>query len=189
VHRVDQDSWTGSLEDVAARAAEAIGGRSRYRRYFLQQYVPSVTADGRAFYIRIDVHKDGDGAWRIVKTGARLGEIGFSVGNPTNGGYSGNIEAALSQRPVRTSQDIYEEARTLVLNLGQILDRHPDIHVKELGVDMVLNESDKLSLIEANMQPQSSGHNLERAGINIEYCLAVARGKLKLKGFASSSGT
>lgn len=186
-HRVDRDSWTGSMQDVTKRAAEAIAGRARYRPYLMQPYVRSVAADGRAFYLRIDVHKDGAGSWRIIKRGARLGEIGFSVGNPTNAGYSGDIDAALSYRERRCGPDIAAEADALALNLARFLDEDPAIHVKELGVDMVLDENDALWLIEANMQPQSSGHNLERANVHIDYCLAAARGSLRMKPFNSST--
>lgn len=179
-HRADQESWTGSLQEVSRRAAQTIEGRTRYRRYILQKYVKSVTPDGRAFYIRFDVHKDGTGDWRVVKSGARIGEIGFSVGNPTNGGYGGDIAVALEQRRCRRSEEIRDEAESLTLELGRTLDRFQDFRIKELGVDMVLDESDAIWLIEANIQPQSSGHNLERARVNVDYCLAIAKGTLKL---------
>lgn len=184
--RRDGETSLGDLDEIVERTAGLIAGRTRYRNYIVQDYVRSLTNDGRALALRVDLHKDGAGEWRTVKAGSRIGEIGFSVSNVTNAGYMGSLEGPLRGR-VRPAGDIAEEAVALAYDLARFLDGRPDCRIKELGVDIGVDETDRVWLIEANIQPQTSLYNLERARLTVAYSLAVAAGTIRQTEVASAA--
>lgn len=177
--RRDQETVLGTLDETVERAAGPIAGRTAYRAYVVQKFVRSLTPDGRAFALRVDLHRDGEGVFQVVKAGSRIGEIGSSVSNVTNAGYMGSLEGALELRGRRNPQDLVDETMSLAFDLATTLDGRPDCRVKELGVDIGLDEDDRLWLFEANIQPQTSLYNLERARLTIAYCLGVASGAIR----------
>lgn len=172
-YRRDLDTVVCGLGEAVEAVVRQIAGRTSYRAYLVQDYVRSVTPDGRAFHIRVDVHKDGRGEWRLVNASGTVGEIGYSVSNQ---GFYGKIERAVKQRRARPPGDICEEAKAAALAVARALDGQPGVVISELGVDLALDDDDRIWLIEANALPLATLHELERARFAVEYSLAVADG-------------
>lgn len=171
-------SVEGTAEDLVAGLVGEIGGRLGYRQFVAQKYVRSVAPDGRALQFRIDLHKDGAGAWRIIQTSAHFGRPGLLVSNIARGGAIGHLRGAAGMRVARPADDIHDEAIELAHSAARALDAHPKASVHEVGVDIAIDEDDRLWLLEVNLYPETTLHEMERAELAVDFGLAVAEGRL-----------
>jgi glutathione synthase/RimK-type ligase-like ATP-grasp enzyme len=166
--RYRAEAYEGPMADVVGRVAESIAGRMAYRRYIVQRLIDSTLADGRATAIRVDVHKTPQGGWLVTKHYARLSDPGHVVANLTQSGYQAETSKFLS-RNYRRPQEMFDESLALALATAEHMDRHPDAAIFELGVDILVDGNEKLWLVEANVRPQASSGNQERAIHHIAY--------------------
>ncbi|CAH2602089.1 conserved protein of unknown function [Rhodovastum atsumiense] len=173
--------WTLHKDNEALRLPAAvdlirrrIAGRIARRPFLVQRYVTSRAADGRAADLRAHVQRGANGAWGLTRLYVRLGEAGFLVSNISRGGYQGQAEPFLRQRRVRPAAALLAEAETLALGVAEAIERHQGAPLSELGVDLAIDEADALWLIEANVHPQSSLHEHDRAVRTIAYARHLA---------------
>jgi len=158
----------------AARALEALAQRTADRSWILQKYVASRTPDGRAFDVRVHVHKGGDGGWAVVRAYIRLAEAGLLVSNTSRGGYQGEILPFLARLGERGA-GLVERLPRLGIETGEAVDAVFGGGNEELGVDILIDRHLHPWIVEVNAGPQSRFHEFERARFAIAYALHLVR--------------
>lgn len=169
----DRDVRTGSLDELLAFLAGRIAGRQAYRRFLVQRYISSRTPDGRAADIRIHLQRRIDGTWGTTRSYVRMAEYGMRVSNIARGGYQGSLAGFFEGRR-RTVADVGREIDDLGLAIARVIDEHHGAPMSELGIDLAVDQDDRLWVIEANAFPQTSLHEQQRAVHTIGYARFVA---------------
>ncbi|HYH17763.1 MAG TPA: YheC/YheD family protein [Azospirillum sp.] len=161
---------TVSLDDLV----RMVEPRTADQTWVLQRFVVSRARDGRSFDIRVHVHKDGAGAWDVVRAYVRLGEAGLLVANTSRGGYQGDVEhffAGLKEEGAALVRRLHAVA----LSAAATLDRRHQGALDELGVDLLVDGAKGIWIVEVNTHPQSRYHEFERARFAVAYALHRAR--------------
>lgn len=159
----------GTLDHIAEKASKLISKRMEYRDYVIQPFIKSCVKDGRGFDIRAHIQKDGQGQFICTRLYARLAEVGSLLPNTSKGGYQTELSNFLDAHSKEKAQLLKSQLIDLALLVGQVHDQHSEQPVSELGVDFILDEQDKIYLVETNALPQSKYHELERAENVIGY--------------------
>lgn len=174
--------FRGTLDAVVDRVVAAIAGRLQYRTYVVQRFIRSAAKDGRVVDFRVHVQRRADGEFHLTRAFVRLGEAGMLLANTSQGGYQGALDTFLAQRTARPAAEIHDEVIEAALTLSRLYDVTAETPLAELGVDLLIDEADRLWLAEINGLPQSSRHEHERAIHTIGYAMTVARRGAALAG-------
>ncbi|WP_162488248.1 YheC/YheD family protein [Azospirillum lipoferum] len=167
----------GTLSEIVDHVRARIAGRLRYRRYLVQRFIHSVAVDGRSADIRVHVQRRADGEWGVTRAYVRLAEAGRFLTNISQGGYQGPIDGFLSvRRNAAEAAELGNRIVALAMEIAKLVDATKPLPLSELGIDLALDERDRLWAIEVNAFPQSSLHEHARAEHMIGYAMAVARG-------------
>lgn len=158
----------------AEQVLEALAQRVAGRSWILQRYVTSRTRDGRAFDVRVHVHKDGDGRWAVVRAYVRLSETGLLVSNTSRGGYQGELRSFLI-RLGEGGAELVERLPRLGIETGEAVDAVFGGANEELGVDILVDRHFHPWIVEVNAGPQSRFHEFERARFAVAYALHLVR--------------
>ncbi len=163
----------GDRDSVIAAVRKSIAGRMRYRPFILQRYIASTHA-GQAVSLRVDIHKKPDGSWGVHRFAARISVgKGFSASLSSGGGQM-LIDKFLPRRTARPADEIYDEAVDVVCQAAELIDGDPAYSIFELGVDLALDEDDRLWIVEANLLPGARWGEQDRAMHTIAYALSLA---------------
>ncbi len=168
----DSSDNARTLDDIAATTFSKIKGRLAYRRFVIQKYICSVAGDGRPADIRVHVQRDADHAWGVTKAYVRLSEVGSMVTNISRGGYQGPLDQFLKTRTSRQAAEIEAEMLAAAMEIAELQSQAAPRPLSELGIDFLLDEDDRIWLIETNALPQSALHEQERAIKMIGYALS-----------------
>ncbi len=167
----------GTLEEVVGHVRARIAGRLRYRRYLVQRFIRSAAVDGRSADLRVHVQRRADGEWGVTRAYVRLAEAGRFLTNISQGGYQGPVDGFLAvRRNAVEAEELGNRIVALAMEIAKLVDATKPLPLSELGIDLALDEEDRLWAIEANAFPQSSLHEHARAEHMIGYAMAVARG-------------
>lgn len=175
VARYDTKSFRGTLEQVSQFVAQRISGRLRYRDYLAQQFIRSVASDGRPCDIRVHMQRQATGTWGVTRAYVRLAEVGMPLANSSKGGYQGPLDGFLQQRKKRPADEIKAELLQASLLIAEVEDAHQTHALSELGLDFLIDDDDRIWLIETNTFPQSSLHEHARAQHFIGYTKWLAQ--------------
>ncbi|WP_027184988.1 YheC/YheD family protein [Desulfovibrio inopinatus] len=162
-----------TLTEVADEITIRIEGRLAYRDFLIQKYIQSTAPDGRAADIRVHVQRDANQAWGITRAYVRLAEVGSLATNVSLGGYQGPLMKYLELRKNRSASEIEAEIQQAALEIAEIQSAASPRPLSELGIDFLLDDEDKIWLVETNALPQSSLHEHERAIHTISYALSL----------------
>lgn len=163
------DERTLSLEDAVDLAAGRVGQGT----WTVQRFVSSRARGGRVFDVRVHTHKDGSGAWAIVRSYVRLSEMGLLVANTNRGGYQGDINHFF-HNVASVGEPITARIERLGLAASASLERELGHALDELGIDILVDAGQRLWLVELNSRPGSRYHHFERASYAIAYAMHLA---------------
>lgn len=167
--RSHADESVMSVEALAARLLPQMTDGP----WLMQRLILSRARGGRYFDVRVHVHKDGAGAWSMVRPYVRLSEAGLMVSNTSRGGYQGDVNhffASLKQDgPV-----LVERLCRLGLDVATAVDRHYGGGIDELGIDLLVDGARHPWVVEVNTHPQSRYHEFARARFAIAYARHLA---------------
>ncbi len=166
---------TGNIDETARYLHQRIIGRLQYREYIGQSYIHSSTPDGRPFDIRIHVQRRESDRWSVTRGYVRLAEIGSPLPNTSKGGYQGSLDSFLKKRNPLEAVKIKAALYEVALEIAKIQDLSNKLPLSELGIDFVLDQEDKIWLIETNALPETMLHEHQRAVHVIEYALSLAK--------------
>ncbi|MGQ9367613.1 YheC/YheD family protein [Azospirillum sp. A39] len=169
--------WRRGVErptTLAAAAADLVA-RLRGEPWILQRFIPSRTRDERSFDVRVHVHKDGAGAWTVVRAYVRLSEAGGLVTNTCCGGYQGDVDRFFAGLK-GDARPLVAGLRALGLATAEALDARYGGALDELGIDLMVDGQRRPWIVEVNTHPQSRHHEFERARYAVAYAAHLARG-------------
>ncbi|WP_027184986.1 YheC/YheD family protein [Desulfovibrio inopinatus] len=170
----DKKNIIFTLTEIVNEIMSRIKGRLAYRDFVIQKYIKSTATDGRAADIRAHVQRGYDQTWGITRVYVRLAEVGSLATNISLGGYQGPLMKYLELRKNRSASEIEAEIQQAALEIAEIQSATSPHPLSELGLDFLLDDEDKIWLVETNTHPQSSLHEHERAIDTVNYALALA---------------
>ncbi|QGG46878.1 YheC/YheD family endospore coat-associated protein [Heliorestis convoluta] len=125
--------------------------------YVVQQGLRLATVKGAPFDIRLLVQKDSKASWQLTKAFGRIAAPGRFTSNLSQGGTAMGIRNTLAASTVgrkRKRSFIIKEMRRWGLKLPQILEEQSGKNFGELGLDLAVDRSGKIWLLEINSKPR-----------------------------------
>jgi hypothetical protein len=134
---------------------QALAGKLRSQKYQLQQGLDLITADGRSVDFRALVQKGAQGVWTITSIVARIANTQHFVSNLARGGSLGTVKETLAKSSLSAQQrvSVYGRLRKVSLEIAQGIESQIPHHFGELGIDLAVDKSGKIWLLEVNSKP------------------------------------
>jgi glutathione synthase/RimK-type ligase-like ATP-grasp enzyme len=175
------DGWTfntrskppldGTFDEVVGALSRAIAGRARYRKFIAQRYIESKER-GLPLAFRVDVSKNPDGAWSLTRAAARINVAGGFASNLHGGGAQMLLDRFLARRSPGRDKQIFSSAVDIACRVAELLEARPDVSLIELGVDLVIDATEHLWIVETNFRPDANWTEHDRAIRIIAYLRA-----------------
>ena len=141
------------------------------RKYIIQPYLDLCTASGLAYDIRALVQKNGEGKWTLTGMAARIGEPGSATSNLHGGGTACDASGFLqAEFGADRAEQLLEKILFLVRRVPPLMEQSFG-HFFELGIDLGVDRSGNVWLLEVNSKPGRS--IFKRLGKRTESVLAV----------------
>ncbi len=123
------------------------------KRYILQQALDLTTHEGDVFDIRVLVQKERSEDWKTTGSAVRLGLNGSITSNLHSGGKAMNLIPFLQKEyPTDTAQSIQSQIEYIVNRLPHFIEAYHG-RLCEIGLDLGVDRSGKVWLLEANSKP------------------------------------
>lgn len=164
--------------------AQFIYQRLQRSHYLVQPYINSRTKDGHAYDLRLHVQKNGEARWVIATMYAKISPSESIVTN----GHRGGICIPINQFLKHEFSDSYDEMKKTLDDFALHLARHlDDIQIKnhshpldELGIDVGIDQNNKIWLYEVNWLPGMPRDYYGKIGVErnqIRYAIFLANQK------------
>ncbi len=122
-------------------------------KYLVQRFITSQTKSGHVFDFRLHVQKNGEGKWVITSIYPRIGRLGTITSNMGSGGYSTYLDTFLKIEFGDAWYDIQRYLEQFALSFSSHFDSLYNESLDELGIDVGIDEAQKLWLFEVNWRP------------------------------------
>ena len=124
------------------------------QKYLVQRFISSQIKSGQVYDFRLHVQKNGEGRWVITSIYPRVGPLGSITSNLGSGGYTAYLNHFLQKE---FNDDWFNVKKTLEhfsLSFSNHFDTLYDgVAFDELGIDVGIDENQKLWLFEVNWRP------------------------------------
>jgi hypothetical protein len=123
------------------------------QEYLVQRFISSKIKSGHVYDFRLHVQKNGEGRWVITCIYPRIGPLGSITSNLGSGGYTAFLDSFLQKE---FNGDWFNIKRTLEhfsLSFSTHFDSLYNVSFDELGIDVGIDENQKLWLYEVNWRP------------------------------------
>ncbi|OEG00063.1 hypothetical protein BHF71_06350 [Vulcanibacillus modesticaldus] len=123
------------------------------RSYLIQQYLDLITLNNEPYDIRVLVQKNQYGKWEITGSAVRIGDAANITSNLHGGGQVQNTESLLiKQFGKQKAKEILKQIKQLAESIPSYIESvHGNLF--ELGLDLGVDLSGKVWIIEANSKP------------------------------------
>lgn len=125
--------------------------------FIMQPYIESKMKSGQVYDFRLHVQKNGEGKWVVTTIYPRVAPQGSIIPNINNGGFTNYLDPFLKQEFKEEAFNIRRMLEHFSLSLAQHLD---DIQMQqfgevidEIGIDVGLDEQQKIWIYEVNWRP------------------------------------
>lgn len=144
-------SYYSTLDALYNKLKRFANGRS----YVLQKGIQLSKTNGKPFDIRVMVQKTDKGRWESTAIFTKIGSKGKVATNYNQGGKVGYLNQTMSGAGfnLNTTKRIEAELKQLGVKVAKNFDHHKD-GFRELGLDVALDSSGKLWILEVNTRPQ-----------------------------------
>ncbi len=129
--------------------------------YLVQQGIRLISQGGNPIDIRVLIQKNRQGKWGITSMVARTGSNRNIVSNIARGGNIGSVKQTLRRLP--GPKPSITQVRSAALQIGNALEKSMAGHYAELGIDLCVDTSGKLWLLEINSKPSKTEDTLHPA--------------------------
>lgn len=120
--------------------------------YLVQPFIRSVTKTGLSFDFRLHVQKDGEGKWVITAIYPRIAHSGV-VANISLGGYTSTLDGFLREQFGEESYNVKYYLEVFAIQFSNHFDSLYEEPLDELGIDVGLDQNQKIWLYEVNWRP------------------------------------
>ncbi|WP_046178383.1 YheC/YheD family protein [Domibacillus tundrae] len=153
------------------RKASADGGREQHHlqkkkllkwfsdhiqpnEYIAQPFLSCRLNTGHVYDLRLHVQKNGMGEWVITSIYPRIGPIGSITSNMGSGGYTGYLDDILKKEFPDSWREMQTEVERFAIDFSTHFESlYHDVLFDELGIDVGIDENQKLWLFEVNWRP------------------------------------
>lgn len=152
----NQSSGVRKLSFASLKELTQTVGRSiKKSRYQIQQGIRLIQSNGNPIDFRVLVQKNSKGKWAITSTVGRIAGSHTFVSNLARGGTLTSVRTALARGGLGTAQrtSVFLKLQKAALNLAVGLDDKIPEHFAELGIDLAVDMSGRVWLLEINSKP------------------------------------
>ncbi|MET4560264.1 UDP-N-acetylmuramoyl-tripeptide--D-alanyl-D-alanine ligase [Lysinibacillus parviboronicapiens] len=125
--------------------------------FIMQPYIKSMTKSGQVYDFRLHVQKNGEGKWVVTTVYPRIAPNGSIIPNINSGGFTNYLDPFLEQEFKNEAYNIRRTLEHFAMSLAHHLD---DIQMEkfgevidEIGIDVGLDEQQKIWMYEVNWRP------------------------------------
>ncbi|PID21073.1 alpha-L-glutamate ligase [Sporosarcina sp. P3] len=168
---VDAEKTTINRKQLVSDLQDVINEQA----YLVQPYISCRTKDGNPYDFRLHVQKDGEGKWMISIIYPRIGTMDRVTSNISRGGSMGVLRSFLER-------EFGDERRNMRQTLEKFADRFTNefestfnVKFDELGIDIGVDENNKLWIFEVNWRPGNDEIVFEVAKNLLPYAVYVAK--------------
>ncbi|MGX5633232.1 YheC/YheD family endospore coat-associated protein [Bacillus thuringiensis] len=131
-----------------------IENKIQKKSYLVQKFISCQMKSGHVYDFRLHVQRNGEGKWVITSIFPRIGPLGSLVSNMASGGFSTYLNIFLK---TEFGDEWYNVQRYLerfsIRFADQFNSLFKNVVFDELGIDVGLDENQKLWLFEVNWRP------------------------------------
>lgn len=141
-----------------AKLYSSLSGKMKTTRYQIQQGLTLIQADRRPVDFRALVQKNRAGKWNVTSIVARTAGSQHFVSNLARGGSLSTVKEAIgrSSLPAGIKGKIALRLRKAALDIAQGVDAQIPAHFGELGIDLALDSTGRIWLLEVNSKPSKN---------------------------------
>lgn len=155
------NSLTGTTSKKYAslkKAFPTIRSKVKGKRYLIQQGLKLITVQKRPVDFRALVQRNLTANWTITSIVGRIAGNQSFVSNIARGGTVCSARSALAQSnlPSHLQNSAYVKLKSAALLIAQSVESGIPYHFAELGIDLAVDQSGKVWLLEVNSKPSKS---------------------------------
>lgn len=137
---------------------KAVSPKMKTTRYQIQQGLPLMELGRRPVDFRALVQKNGTGKWVVTSIVARTAGNNHFVSNLARGGTLSTVREAVSKSslPSGVKQSVQLGLPRAALAIARGVESHIPAHFGELGIDLALDQSGRIWLLEVNSKPSKN---------------------------------
>jgi hypothetical protein len=130
--------------------------RGHLKNYVIQQGIRLIEIDGNPLDFRFHLNKNGYNNWVVAGIGAKRAGRGSVTTHVKNGGQIMTPEKALERVYGARSDIILQNAKQAAIRIAEALEKKYNHRLGELGLDIGIDQKDKIWMFEANSKPGRS---------------------------------
>ena len=136
----------------------AVAPYVKRQKYQIQQGLQLAAVGGRPIDFRALVQKGSTGEWGVTSIVGRIAGPNHFVSNLAKGGTIASMKDAIarSNLPPGTRAKAMAALRKAALAIAEAVDKTIDAHFGELGVDLAVDRSGRVWLLEVNSKPSKN---------------------------------
>ncbi|WP_373231422.1 YheC/YheD family protein [Cohnella sp.] len=166
--RIAPESWQASYATVngtkrqtfssLVKLFSTLAGKMKTVRYLIQQGLTLIEVSGRPVDFRALTQKNASGKWTITSIVSRTAGTHHFVSNLARGGTLSTVKesVAKSNLPVMFRGDASVQLQKAALEIARGVDAYIPAHFGELGIDLALDTSGRIWLLEVNSKPSKN---------------------------------
>lgn len=168
ISRIGPENWQASFATVngtrrqsfsnLSKLFAAIAANMKTNRYLIQQGLGLIEIGGRPVDFRALTQKNLSGKWVVTSIVGRTAGNHHFVSNLARGGTLSTVREAVSKSnlPAMYRGDASARLQKTALDIARGIDTHIPAHFAELGIDLALDASGRVWLIEVNSKPSKN---------------------------------
>jgi hypothetical protein len=136
----------------------SISGKMKTVRYQIQQGLQLIVIGGRPVDFRALVQKNESGKWTVTSIVARTAGSHHFVSNLARGGTLSTVREAVAKSNLNSVSGAHTASRLnrAALEIAQGIDTFIPAHFGELGIDLAVDTSGRVWLLEVNSKPSKN---------------------------------
>jgi hypothetical protein len=153
---------------TSAKVYSLIASKLKARPHQIQQGLPLISIGPRTVDFRALVQKDRSGQWAVTSIVARIAGNQTFISNLARGGTISTVTAAVARSNLRRGarKGISSKLKQAALNIANGLDQQINRHFGELGIDLGVDRTGKVWLLEVNSKPsKNEDSSLVKGGV------------------------
>ncbi|MFB5760989.1 YheC/YheD family endospore coat-associated protein [Paenibacillus medicaginis] len=142
----------------ATKMYTSLSGKMRTTSYQIQQGLTLIHHNSRPVDFRALVQKNGSGAWNVTSIVARIAGGSHFVSNLARGGTLSTVKDAIAKTTLSAAAktNAQTKLKTAALKIAAGIDHAIPAHFGELGIDLAVDHSGRVWLIEVNSKPSKN---------------------------------
>ncbi|WP_211746807.1 YheC/YheD family protein [Paenibacillus sp. Marseille-Q4541] len=141
-----------------AKLFAGISGKMKTTKYQIQQGLHLIEISKRPVDFRALVQKNNTGKWKVTSIVARIAGGSHFVSNLARGGSLSTVKDAVNKTllPLEVKKNAIAQMNRAALEIAAGIEETIPAHFGELGIDLAMDTSGKIWLIEVNSKPSKN---------------------------------